>query len=503
MYVFAVSIFLAFIFLTPQITSALEGSETLRSSALAAADSLNINKITAFEPSQATATPSAPTVGFVKVQPDAGTSTPSGVALLGYSSGGVLVTEMGVPSSAPSQSGRVVVEVNGPVNTAVVVANPNDVDVMVSFYFTDASGTDFGHGAFALDPKHQVASLLTDQPFNGPSSMFGTFTFSSSAPVTTLALRRYTNERGESIVSSLPLSPLGTSGTGSRIAIPHFATESWHTQLVLMNPTSAPISGSTEFLDAGPKGERAIKVRINGTTASSFRYNVPPRSAVRLLLTNSTDRAAVDSVRIIPSGGSSAPVGLATFTYKPGAILLSEASVPAVRASSRLRIHVESTGTFGQAGSIETGLTIENHSRSSANVQLVVTGMDGVEAGPTASLSIPGGGQIAKLTRALLPNLPSTFRGIVRVTSSNPVTMSGLRMRHNERGELLVAAMPLWDDEIPASQSDVYFPHVAMDGGFATRLVLINPTSPTSTGKLWFFSQTGALLPAGSLVRMD
>jgi hypothetical protein len=510
--VLAVSISLAFISLTPQITSALtrprhlgivEGTETLRNSSLAAADSLSINKMIALEPSQATVTTSAPTIGFVKVQPDAGASTPAGVALLGFSSGGTLVTETGVPASTLTQSGRVFVEVNGPVNTGVVVANPNDQNVVVSFYFTDGSGTDFGHGAFTLAPRNQVASLLNAQPFNGRTSMFGTFTFNSSAPVSTLALRRYTNERGESVVSSLPLAPLGTPGAGTRLAVPHFATESWYTQLVLTNPTNAAISGATEFFDAGPKGDKAIRVRINGVLASSFRYSVPPRSAIRLLLNNSADRAAVDSIHIVPTAGNTSPVGLVMFSYKPGGILLSEASVPVVRASSRLRLHMESAGAFGQVDSIETGLTIDNTSRSSASVQLIVTGMDGVDTGLTASLNIPGGGQVAKLTRALFPNLPSTFRGIVRVTSSAAVTMSGMRMHYNERGDLLAAAMPVWDDEIPPGRSDVYFPHVAIEGGFATRLVLINPASPTSSGKLWFFSQTGALLPAASLVRRD
>jgi hypothetical protein len=511
-FVFAVSISLGLIFLTPQITSALtrprymgivQGTETLRSNSLSAADSLTINQMIALAPSQATATTSAPTIGFVKVQPDAGNSSPAGVAFLGFSSGGTVVTETGVPASTLTQSGRVFVEVNGLVNTGVVVANPGNQDVVVSFYFTDGSGTDFGHGAFTLAPRNQVASLLNAQPFNGRASMFGTFTFTSSAPVSTMALRRYTNERGESIVSSLPLTPVGAPGGGTRLAVPHFATESWYTQLVLTNPTSASISGATEFFDAGLKGDKAIKVRIDGVLASSFRYSIPPRSAIRLLMDNSADRAAIDSIHIVPTAGNASPVGVVMFSYKPGGILLSETSVPIVRASSRLRLHIESAGVFGQVDSIETGLTIDNTSRSAASVQLIVTGMDGVETGLTATLNIPGGGQVAKLTRALFPNLSGTFRGIVRATSSAAVTMSGMRMHYNNRGDLLVAAMPLWDDEIPPGQSDVYFPHVAIDGGFATRLILINPASPASSGKLWFFSQTGALLPAASLVRRD
>jgi len=425
------------------------------------------------------------------------------VALLGFSNGGALVTETGIPASTLMQSGRVFVEINGTVSTGIVLANPNDHDVVVSFYFTDGSGTDFGNNALTLAPKHQIATLLNQQPFSDRATMFGTFTFSSSAPISALALRRHTNERGESIVSALPSYALGTAGTGGRIAVPHFATESWYTQLVLINPTNAAISGTTDFFDASSKGDKAVRIKINGVLASSSRYSIPARSAVRLLIDNSVDRAAVDSMHIVPASGSSTPVGFATFAYKPGGTVLSETTVPFSRASSKLRLHVESTAVFGQAGSIETGLIIDNPSRWSATVQLTVTGMDGVDTGVTALLSIPGGGQIAKLTRALLPDLPNDFRGIVRVTSSAPVTMNGLRMHYNERGDLLAAAMPLWDDEIPPIRSDLYFPHVAIDGGFVTRLVLVNPSSPLSTGTLWFYSQDGALLPAHTLIHMD
>jgi len=471
---FAISISLGLISLTPQLTSALTRP--------------------------AITNVPTPTIGYVQVEPDAGSSTPSGMALLGFSSAGTLVTETGVPASTLTQSGRVFVDVNGTVNTGIVLANPGDQDVVVSFYFTDGSGTDFGNGALTLTPKHQIATLLNQEPFNGRATMFGTFTFSSSAPVSALALRRHTNERGDSIVSTLPLFTEGTSGLGSRVAIPHFVTQSWYTQLVLVNPTSAPVSGTTEFFDATSKGDKALKVRINGVLASSVRYSVPPRSATRLLIDNNSDRAALDSIHIVPAAGSTAPAGFATFTYKAGGLSLSETSVSASRASSKVHLYIESSGAFGKADSIETGLTIDNPARFAATVQLTITGMDGVDTGMTASVTIPGGGQIVKLTRALFPALPSVFQGILRVTSSAALTVNGVRMHYNDRGDLLSTAMPLWDEEIPPGQSDVYFPHVAIDGGFSTRLVLINPSSPTSTGRLWFFSQEGILLPVGSLV---
>src|SRR5262245_29118007 len=82
--------------------------------------------------------------GYIRLVPDAGMSSPAGVAIFGQRSDGVLITEAGVPSTTASQSGRIFADIGGSVNTGIAMANPNDKDVTVSFYFTDGSGNDFG-----------------------------------------------------------------------------------------------------------------------------------------------------------------------------------------------------------------------------------------------------------------------------------------------------------------------------------------------------------------------
>src|SRR5204863_1689690 len=109
-----------------------------------------------------------------------------------------------------------------PVNTGLAIANPNSQAATISFYFTNQSGTNFGAGTATVLPNGQIAAFLNQSPFNGGSSISGTFTFSSSVPVGVVALRGLTNERSEFLLTTLPVSPL-TAATGEIAYFPHFA----------------------------------------------------------------------------------------------------------------------------------------------------------------------------------------------------------------------------------------------------------------------------------------
>src|SRR5262245_56157913 len=108
--------------------------------------------------------------GYIRLLPDIGTSSPAGVAIFGLQNNGTLISEAGVPATTTIQSGRIFAEVGGPVNTGIALANPGNQDVMVSYYFTDSSGTDFKQGSLTLPANHQIAAFLNEPPFNLASS---------------------------------------------------------------------------------------------------------------------------------------------------------------------------------------------------------------------------------------------------------------------------------------------------------------------------------------------
>ena len=86
-------------------------------------------------------------VGYGRIRPDAGSATPSGVAIFSYRSGQYLVSETGVPATAALKAGRIYAEVNGSLDTGLAIANPNDLPATINFSYTDAAAISSGPAA--------------------------------------------------------------------------------------------------------------------------------------------------------------------------------------------------------------------------------------------------------------------------------------------------------------------------------------------------------------------
>src|SRR5262249_19765796 len=86
---------------------------------------------------------------YADVQQDSNPS-PSGLAVRAFTQNGVIVSEAGVPASAPVTAGRIYVNVDGPLNTGIAFANANQTGALISFYFTDLSGNITNQGSFLL-----------------------------------------------------------------------------------------------------------------------------------------------------------------------------------------------------------------------------------------------------------------------------------------------------------------------------------------------------------------
>ena len=220
-------------------------------------------------------------VGYGRMQPGTGRTTPSGVAIFGFRQNGILVSEAGVPASPAISEGRIRAEVKGPVTTGLAIANPGSSDAMITFYFSDETRSNFDNGTTTIPAGGQVAAFLNEVPFSGASSIDGSFTFSSDVPVAAVALRGFTNDRGEFLLTTLPVSPL-TAATGAVVYFPHFADGGgWTTQVILVNPTDDTISGTVEFFEQGTAGTTAqpLSMTIDPQTASTFSYTIPGRSS--------------------------------------------------------------------------------------------------------------------------------------------------------------------------------------------------------------------------------
>ncbi len=452
--------------------------------------------------------------GYSRIQPSLGNTMPSGLAILGYRQNNVLVSEAGVPASPLIQAGRIYAEVSATasLNTGIAVANPNSSDASISFQITNTAGQVVQSGSFVLGANRQRAAFLDGSPFFGPKPVQGTLSFSSSVPVSVIALRTFVNERNDFLMTTLPVIDTSLAAVTGTQFIPHFADGAgFSTHILLVNPGDNTLSGTVEFFNQGSgssipgvfdPGQGTISgaptnVSIGGQVASSFPYSVVGRSSMKFSTTGTASVMTQGSVRVIPAGGGAAPVPLVVFTYKPEAYTLSEAGVPAIQGSA-FRLYVQAAGTLGAPGSMETGFAVANTSTSAGTLTLELTNLDGTTTGLPSPVTrtLPGSGQVAGLLSGFFSNIPKPFRGVLRIsTTTSGISVVGIRSRFNENGSYLMTTTPPANEAASPSSAEMVFPHIVNGGGFTTEFIIFSGlTGQSTSGNLQFFRDDGNVL---------
>jgi hypothetical protein len=440
--------------------------------------------------------------GYSLIQPGPGSTAPTGVAIFGYKPSGVLVSETGVPASPPVTSARIYAETNGPVRTGIAIANPNDQPANVTFHFTDGTGMTTPSSMTTIVAKSHIARFVDEAPFGGATSFQGTFSLSSDVPVSLVALRLFASERnnGDSLLTTLPVTDLSASAAAT-VYLPHFVdgADGFKTQVILVNPTDSTLTGTIQFFNQGSATVPAtpISISANGQNSATFTYTIPGQSSYKLVTDGLLPRTVAGSVRVTPATGV-APTALAVFSFKPGAITLAEAGVRGV-VGSAFRIYAEENTATAGVGAIQTGFAIANLSADPATVNLELTKLDGTSTGITNSVTIPGNGQIAAFVHDVFPTLTFPFQGILRVSraggGSGGLSVVSLRLRYNERGELLMTTMPPSNESDNPPTSELLFPQLVNGGGFTTQFILFSGSAgQMSSGNLSFLAQDGTPL---------
>jgi hypothetical protein len=382
------------------------------------------------------------------------------------------------------------------------LSNETSSDAIVSYYFTNIAGQDIGFASLTLPAGHQIAAFLNQTPFSAPldnkGNFIGSFTFTSSVPLGAIALRGVTNERGEFLITTLPVSTLGA--IAGPAVLPHFADGGgWTTQVVLTNNTDGPLAGAFQFFSQGSLSQPAqlLTLTINGSAGSTFSYSIPAHSSASFLTSGTSANPQVGWVQVAPSTTSGAvPTAVSIFSFQNSqGITVSDASVMAFPAGSNLLSYLEASGIPGQVGAIQTGVAIANPSATPALVTLSLYQLNGSPLGLSQAVSVPAGGQIAAFVNQLFPQLPLPFRGVAQITSTMPIYLAALRERYNERGDFMITATPPLNTDSPPSGTPV-FPHIVSGMGYGTQVVIFGQAA---SGKLFLLDQNGNLKSASSL----
>jgi hypothetical protein len=441
--------------------------------------------------------------GYARIDPNAGATTPTGVAIFAFRKNNVLLSETGVLAAPKLTMGRMYAEISSTASTAldtgIAIANPNNSPANISFFFTDAAGNPAGSSTTTIAANQQIAQFLDGAPFKVyPGTTFqGTFSFTSDQPVGVVALRGLFNERNDFLMSTLPVIDTTLPPSSGTVVAPHFADGTgWTTQIFLVNPTDNAMTGNVQFTDVTGV-PRNLTIAGRGTS-NSFSYSIPARSSQKLATagTSPGPQAAQGSVQVVPAAaGGPAPTALVVFSYKPAAITVAEAGVP-VTSGTAFRMYVE-TGT-----NLDSGMAVANTSASTVSVTFDVTDLNGASVSGISpvTISLPPFGQTAKFFSSIFPSL-TNFKGVLRITTnSSGISVVGLRTRNNERGDFLVTTIPANNEASPASTDEFLFPQIAngvsSDGAYTTQFILFLGTAgqQNSTGNLHFVTQGGAPL---------
>jgi hypothetical protein len=436
----------------------------------------------------------ATTVGYARIQPANGTTTPTGLAIFGFRQNNTLVSETAISASAVISSGRIYAEVDGGVNTGIAIVNPSDVPVTLNFYFTGSNGQRSAEGSTTIAANGQLARFLNEAPFTGSISFFhGTFTFEASAPVSAIALRSVINERSEFLVTTLPVADLSATAETAPVVFPQYAEGGgWTTQILLVNPTDDVLRGSVQFYGHG------TSVSPGRPAYAALSYMLPARSSTKVRTSSQTSSTMTGWIRVVPDLNNKSPSGVAIFSFSRAGVTVSETGVAAAPRGNTFRIYAESEGHFtaGEIGSTQTGIALANPSADPAAVAFELKTLSGESTGVTGTVIVPATGQTAMFLREVpgFGALPNAFRGVLRVStaSSAGLFVFAFRGQYNERNDFLITATPPTNEIHPAYSSDLFFPHFADGGGYTTQLILFNRSDDQlASGFVRFFTQTG------------
>jgi hypothetical protein len=316
----------------------------------------------------------------------------------------------------------------------------------------------------------------------------------SNVPVGAMALRGRHNERGDFLMSTLPVLDTGQAPSFGARVIPHFANGAgWTTEILLVNPKNNAISGTVESRD---EDGGLANVTLESETRNTFPYSIPPRTSRKLIPEGGGAAVVSGSVRLNPNSGSAAPTPLVVFGFKPAGVTLSEASVPAVSGKA-FRAVVEYSGSPGQPGSILSGIAIANDTPADAAVVLELMWLDGTPTGLKKTLAVRGLGHVSGFAHEFFQDqMPFPFQGILKITTaSSAVSIVGLRSRFNENQDFLITTMTPSDEATAPAAGELVFPQLADGAGYTTQFILFSGSGEPISGIVRFIDPSGRALP--------
>jgi hypothetical protein len=384
------------------------------------------------------------------------------------------------------------------IDTGFAVVNRGSGQARIAYTLRDLNGLTVGSGNGSLDVGSHYAKFI-DQirdvapdfnlPANFPTAVrFGSLEFASDQPLSILALRLTTNQRGDTLLTTTPIADLSGPLAADPLYFPQLADGGgYRTSIVLMNTSGGSESGSLELF--GDDGTPLAVRSTDGVPSSVFGYFIPAGGVAIFESDGSSQETRQGWVILKPNPGSATPVGAGIFQFSPGGTLVTESGVPAAIPTTRARVYID------RSGGHDTGLAVANLGTTKLDLTLTAYEKDGsTKAGAGAgTLSLDAGGHDAKFVGQIVSGLPEGFTGVLEIAAPQPFAALTLRSLQNARSDFLLTTFPVADANRPAPQP-IVFPQIADGGGFITQFILLSPAGGGAT-TIEFYGDDGSPLP--------
>ena len=187
---------------------------------------------------------------------------------------------------------------------------------------------------------------------------------------------------------------------------------------------------------------------------------------------------------ITPDSGSASPAATVTFGLVNGSVVQSQTDATPTPIITDASFYADVVPGIGR----NLGIAIVNSGSTLSTITLTLRDANGKMAGNPVTLSLAPQQQIARFVNELFSStlIGSTFFGSLRVQSSSPVSMLGLRF-----AGACVSAPPFTVSSNSANGSSIVFPQFAMGGGWATQVALVNNNGGTISGRIEIYDPSG------------
>ncbi|MBZ5535058.1 MAG: DUF11 domain-containing protein [Acidobacteriia bacterium] len=441
-------------------------------------------------------------------------SGPEGTAVLSLIQNGVVVSEVGVPASPPTTSallfidyrstlkvkwGREIAQ-SSQVNTGLAVVNQETVAANIAYRLRGSTGEVLatGHGTLAqgahralfIHELNQIAPDFILPPDFSTAAGFGTVEITSDQPISILGLRLTMSQRGDTLLTSTPISDLTRPVSAEALFFPQWVEGGGYTtSIILLNNSDSVEAGTLRIFDNRGAGLMVRQSGNDASPASAFSYRIEPRGFYVFQTEGSPSTVLAGWAQVEPDKGTSTPVGAGVLSYTTEGILRSETGIPSAIPSTHARIYVD------RSGGHNTGIAIADPSGTGLRATLKAFQVDGNTATGIGTLELVGHGHDAKFANEYIPAIPEGFTGVLDVSSPSPFVALTLRALTNAKGDFLMTTFPIVDLN-QTTPAPLIFPQIAAGGGYETQCIVFGKGSETHA-LISYYGDDGAPLNVG------